>query len=82
MAESCVPHSATRRAGAPQVTRSKSDYGKRLISFGQTLDLLPGEKVSDEDFKQQLEILNEELDAQARELEATIVRNVAEFREA
>jgi hypothetical protein len=85
MAESCVPHSATRRAGAPQITRSKSDYGKRLISFGQTLDLLPGEKVSDEDFKQQLETLNEELEtlnARARELEATIVRNVAEFREA
>ena len=41
--------------------------------------------MSDEDFKQRLETLNEELEtlnAQARELGATIVRNVAELREA
>jgi type I restriction enzyme M protein len=44
----------------------------------------PGEAVSDEDFKVQLEALNEELEtlnAQARELEATIARNVAEILE-
>ena len=41
--------------------------------------------MSDGDFKQQLETLNEELEtlnAQPRELGATIVRNVAELREA
>ena len=41
-----------------------------------------GEAVSDEDFKEQLEELNEELEtlnAQARELEETIARNVVEI---
>ena len=40
---------------------------------------------SDEDFKQQLETLNEELEtlnAQARDLEQTIASNVAEILEA
>ena len=44
-----------------------------------------GEAVSDEDFKEQLETLNEELEilnAEARELEQTIARNVAEILEA
>jgi type I restriction enzyme M protein len=44
----------------------------------------PGEAVSDEDFKERLEILNEELiglNAQARELEKTIATNVAEILE-
>jgi len=44
----------------------------------------PGEAVSDEDFKEQLETLNEEfvtLNAQARELESTIAQNVAEVLE-
>jgi hypothetical protein len=44
------------------------------------LGVAPGEEVSDEDFKTQLEALNEELEklnAQARELEQTIARNVA-----
>ena len=43
-----------------------------------------GEAVSDEDFKQQLETLNEELEtlkAEARELETTIAQNVAEILE-
>jgi type I restriction enzyme M protein len=43
-----------------------------------------GEVVSDEDFKAQLEALNEELEtlnAQARELEQTIAANVAEILE-
>jgi type I restriction enzyme M protein len=42
----------------------------------------PGEDVSDEDFKERLETLNEELEtlnAQARELEQIIARNVAEI---
>jgi type I restriction enzyme M protein len=41
--------------------------------------------VSDEDFKEQLSTLNEELqtlNTQARELELTIARNVAEILEA
>ena len=39
----------------------------------------PGEQVSDEDFKEQLETVNEELEtlsAQARHLKQTIARNV------
>jgi len=45
----------------------------------------PGEEVSDEDFKAQLETLNEELEklnAEARELEAAIAANVAGILEA
>ena len=45
----------------------------------------PGAEVSDEDFRGQLETLSEELEtlnAQARELEETITRNVAEILEA
>ena len=41
-----------------------------------------GEEVSDEDFKKQLETLNEELEslnAKARDLETTISGNVAEI---
>ena len=44
-----------------------------------------GEAVSDEDFKEQLETLNEELEilnVQARELEKTIANNVTEILEA
>jgi type I restriction enzyme M protein len=42
----------------------------------------PGEEVSDEDFKSQLQSLNEELEtlnAQARKLEQTISQNVMEI---
>jgi type I restriction enzyme M protein len=45
----------------------------------------PGEAVSDEDFKAQLQSLNEELEtlnAQARTLEQTIAANVAAILEA
>ena len=45
----------------------------------------PGETVSDEDFKEQLETLNEELETlntQPRDLEQTIASNVAEILEA
>ena len=55
------------------------------LNPGRYVGVAPGEAVSDEDFKAQLETLNEELEtlnAQARELEATIARNVAEILEA
>ncbi len=50
------------------------------LNPGRYVGVAPGEEVSDEDFKERLEILNEELEtlnAQARELEGTIARNVA-----
>ena len=55
------------------------------LNPGRYVGVAPGEQVSDEDFKEQLETLNEELEtlnAQARDLEQTIVRNVAEILEA
>jgi type I restriction enzyme M protein len=55
------------------------------LNPGRYVGVAPGEEVSDEDFKEQLETLNEELEilnAQARELEQTIARNVAEILEA
>ena len=54
------------------------------LNPGRYVGVAPGEAVSDEEFKAQLEALNEELEtlnAQARELEATIARNVAEILE-
>jgi type I restriction enzyme M protein len=50
------------------------------LNPGRYVGVAPGEEVSDEDFKTQLEALNEELEglnAQARELEQTIAANVA-----
>ena len=50
------------------------------LNPGRYVGVAPGEEVSDEDFKAQLETLNEELEtlnAQARTLEATIAVNVA-----
>ena len=50
------------------------------LNPGRYVGVAPGEEVSDEDFKEQLEELNEELEvlnAQARELEQTIAANVA-----
>jgi type I restriction enzyme M protein len=50
------------------------------LNPGRYVGVAPGEAVSDEDFKAQLEALNEELEtlnAQARELEQTIAANVA-----
>lgn len=50
------------------------------LNPGRYVGVAPGENVSDEDFKEQLEALNEELEvlnAQARELEQTIAANVA-----
>jgi type I restriction enzyme M protein len=55
------------------------------LNPGRYVGVAPGEDVSDEDFKEQLETLNEELEslnAQARELETTIANNVAEILEA
>jgi type I restriction enzyme M protein len=54
------------------------------LNPGRYVGVAPGEAVSDEDFKEQLETLNEELEvlnAQARDLEQTIARNVAEILE-
>jgi type I restriction enzyme M protein len=50
------------------------------LNPGRYVGVAPGEEVSDEDFKEQLEALNEELEVlntQARELEQTIAANVA-----
>ena len=55
------------------------------LNPGRYVGVAPGESVSDEDFKEQLETLNEELEtlnAQARELEQTIAGNVAGILEA
>jgi len=55
------------------------------LNAGRYVGVAPGEEVSDEDFKEKLETLNEELEvlnAQARELEQTIAQNVAEILEA
>jgi type I restriction enzyme M protein len=55
------------------------------LNPGRYVGVAPGEEVSDEDFKTQLETLNEELEklnAQARELEQTIAANVAGILEA
>ena len=54
------------------------------LNPGHYVGVAPGEDVSDEDFKEQLEALNEDLtalNAQARELEAIITQNVAEILE-
>ena len=50
------------------------------LNPGRYVGVAPGEAVSDEDFKEQLETLNEELESlndQARELEQTIAANLA-----
>ena len=55
------------------------------LNPGRYVGVAVGEAVSDEDFKEQLETLNEELEtlhAQARDLEKTIAGNVAEILEA
>ncbi len=55
------------------------------LNPGRYVGVAPGEDVSDEDFKEQLETLNEELEslnAQARDLEQTIANNVAQILEA
>jgi type I restriction enzyme M protein len=52
------------------------------LNPGRYVGVAPGEEISDEDFKQQFETLNEELEAlnaKAHELEQTIARNAAEI---
>jgi len=54
------------------------------LNPGRYVGVAAGEALSDEDFKAQLETLNEELEllnAQARELEATIAANVTQILE-
>ena len=54
------------------------------LNPGRYVGVAPGEEVSDEDFKEQLETLNEELETlntQARSLERTIAKNVTEILE-
>jgi type I restriction enzyme M protein len=54
------------------------------LNPGRYVGVAPGEVVSDDDFKDQLEVLNEEfekLSAQARVLERTIAKEVAEILE-
>jgi type I restriction enzyme M protein len=55
------------------------------LNPGRYVGVAPGETVSDEDFKERLEELNEEhekLNTRARELEETIARNLPEILEA
>jgi len=55
------------------------------LNPGRYVGVAPGEEVSDEDFKAQLQALNEELEtlnAKARTLEQTIAKNTAEILEA
>jgi type I restriction enzyme M protein len=55
------------------------------LNPGRYVGVAPGDAVSDEDFKERFEELNEELETlntQARELEGTIAQNVAEILEA
>jgi type I restriction enzyme M protein len=55
------------------------------LNPGRYVGVVPGETVSDEGFKEQLETFNEELEilnAQARGLEQTVARNVTEILEA
>jgi type I restriction enzyme M protein len=61
-------------------TRQEIEAQGWSLNPGRYVGVAPGEEVSDEDFKEQLETLNEELEslnAQARELEQTIAANVA-----
>ena len=54
------------------------------LNPGRYVGVAPGETVSDEDFKEQFEKLNEELESLnlgARGLEATIAKNAAEILE-
>jgi type I restriction enzyme M protein len=55
------------------------------LNPGRYVGVVAGEEVSDEDFKEQLETLNEELEAlntSARKLEKTIAVNITEILEA
>jgi len=93
-----LPSPAGRRVGDEGIARYRDIPGlckvatlKEIEAQGWSLNpgryvgVAPGEAVSDEDFKEQLETLNEELEtlnAAARELETTIASNVTEILEA
>src|SRR6266576_242861 len=54
------------------------------LNPGRYVGVVPGKEVSDEEFKERLETINEELETlnvEARDLEQTIARNVAELLE-
>lgn len=66
-------------------TRKEVEAQGWSLNPGRYVGVAPGEEVSDEDFKEKLEALNEELEglkAQAHELDQVIARNVAEILEA
>ena len=68
-----------------QVSLSEIVAKGYTLQPGTWVGVTPGEVVDDDDFKEQLETLNVELEtlnAQARDLEQTIARNVAEILEA
>jgi type I restriction enzyme M protein len=87
------PHDAAERLQARRQRRHHRRHAVFLaeveaqgwsLNPGRYVGVAPGEDVSDEDFKEQLETLNEELEAlnaQARELEQTIAMNVARILE-
>jgi len=55
------------------------------LNPGRYVGVAPGEEISDEDFREKLEALSEELEGlneQAHELEQTIAKNVTEIQEA
>ena len=72
-------------AGLCKVATIKDIEGQGWsLNPGRYVGVAAGEAVSDEDFKEQLETLNEELEslnAQAHTLEQTIARNVVEILE-
>jgi len=61
----------------PSMAVHYDDSVAKVTHPGPLWGVAPGEAVSDDDFKEQRETLN----AQARELEATIAQNVAEILE-
>jgi type I restriction enzyme M protein len=92
------PSPTGRRAGDEGIARYRDVPGlckaamlKEIEAQGWSLNpgryvgVAPGEVVSDEDFKEQFETMNEELETlnvAARELESIIAKNVAEVLEA
>jgi type I restriction enzyme M protein len=68
-----------------EATRSDLETKGWSLNPGRYVGIVPGEEISDEDFKEKFGLLNEELqalNAQSRELEATIALNVAVILEA
>jgi type I restriction enzyme M protein len=65
-------------------TRAEIEAQGWSLSPGRYVGVAKGEELSDEDFKEQLEVLNEELEVlntEARELEERIAENVVEILE-